>query len=126
MAVRVRQQEAFQQPPLTEQPPYQPPVQKPKKSNKLMQFTFREKMLFVAFVLVVAALSVALLNIQGEIQTTTIEIQQLEKQATDMTKQNTDLKVQVSELSRYDRIWERAEALGLSLNEKNVKVVPGE
>ncbi|MER2112842.1 MAG: cell division protein FtsL, partial [Solibacillus isronensis] len=32
----------------------------------------------------------------------------------------------VSERSTHQRIWEKAKELGLTLNEKNVKVVPGE
>ena len=39
------------------------------------------------------------------------------------TKINSDLKIQVSELSQYDRIREKAENLGFELNEQNVKVV---
>ena len=38
-------------------------------------------------------------------------------------KVNSDLEVQVSELSTYERIWEKAKQLGLTLNEDNVKGV---
>ena len=38
-------------------------------------------------------------------------------------KQNNELKLQVTELSAYDRIWTKAKELGLKLNENNVKVV---
>lgn len=38
-------------------------------------------------------------------------------------KINNDLEVQISELSRYERILEKAKLLGLKLNENNVKVV---
>lgn len=38
-------------------------------------------------------------------------------------KANNDLKLQVSELSTYERILEKAKELGLNLKEKNVKVV---
>lgn len=124
MAVRVRQQQQVQQPLLPEQPKHQPSIQK--KPNKSTYFTIKEKLFSLAFIVVVAIFSVALLNTQGQIQTTAMEIQQIEAQSSDIAKQNVDLKVQVSELSTYERIWERAKELGLSLNEKNVKVVPGE
>lgn len=126
MAVRVRQQAYIQQPVLPEQPKQSPSIQKKKKRSKSSYFTVKEKFLYLAFIVVIAVLAVALLNTQGQIQTTTIEIQQLEAQSSEIAKQNVELKVQVSELSTYERIWQKAKDLGLSLNEKNVKVVPSE
>ena len=55
-----------------------------------------------------------------------MEIQSIEREITEVNNNNVDLKVRVSELSTHERIWEKAEELGLTLNEKNVKVVPGE
>ncbi len=126
MAVRVKQPDYIQQPVLPEQPQHQPSIKKSKKTNKLKYITVTEKLLLLAFVVVFGVFAVMLLNTQGEIQTTTMEIQKLESEASEIAKQNIDLKVQVSELSTYERIWERAQALGLTLNEKNVKVVPSE
>ena len=59
-------------------------------------------------------------------RTTTTDIALIEKEIDATIKNNTDLSVQVSELSTYDRIWKKAEELGLKLNEQNVKVVPGQ
>ena len=50
----------------------------------------------------------------------------LEKKIRRYKKQNTDLSIQVNELSTYERIWEKAEELGLKLNEQNIKVVTGQ
>ena len=55
-----------------------------------------------------------------------MEIQSIEREITEVNNNNVDLKVRVSELSTHERIWKKAEELGLTLNEKNVKVVPGE
>ena len=52
-----------------------------------------------------------------------IEIQEIEAQIEKQTKLNSDLHVQVEELSTYDRIWEKAKELGLTLDQNNVKSV---
>ena len=126
MAVRVRQQSYIQQPSMPEQPQHQSFPKKHKKVDKPPLITGKEKVLYIAFVIIVALSAVSLLHKQGQIQTTTMEIQKLESEIQEVTKQNVDLKVQVSELSTYERIWVKAKELGLTLNEKNVKVVPGE
>ena len=124
MAIRDRQI-YIQQPQYTpEQLPTQQPVQSPQRKYK--KVTAFEKMLYLLFSVVVAFLAVIILHTQGTIQTTSIEIQSIESDIKKVNNENVDLKVSVSELSRYDRIWEKAKALGLTLNEKNVKVVPGE
>lgn len=126
MAVRIRQQSYIQQPSMPEQPQHQSSPKKQKKVGRSPLITGKEKVLYITFVIAVALVAVSILHTQGQIQTTTIEIQELESEIQGITKENVELKVQVSELSTYERIWEKAEELGLTLNEKNVKVVPGE
>ena len=111
---------------MPEQPQHQSSPKKQKKVDRSPLITGKEKVLYITFVIVVSLIAVSILHTQGQIQTTTIEIQKLESEIQGITKENVELKVQVSELSTYDRIWEKAEELGLTLNEKNVKVVPGE
>lgn len=123
MALRARQP-YIQQPELPEKHQQQQPVQ-PKK-RKPDWFSKREKFLFLIFAVVVASFAVSMLHTQGEIQSVSIEIQQIEREITEINNKNVDLKVRVSELSTHERIWEKAKELGLTLNEKNVKVVPGE
>lgn len=122
MAVRVRQNQYIQNPVAPEQ---QQPSKK-QNSNKKPFITAKEKLCYIAFVAVVVVLAVSILHKQSTIQQTTMEIQEIESQISEIEKQNVGLKVQVSELSTYERIWEKAKALGLTLNENNVKVVPGE
>ncbi|MFF5993216.1 cell division protein FtsL [Lysinibacillus sp. KU-BSD001] len=126
MAVRVRQQTYIQQPSMPEQPQQQSSPQKQKKADKPSLITGKEKVLYITFVIVVALFAVSILHKQGQIQTTTIDIQKLEAEIQQVTKQNVELKVQVSEQSTHERIWEKAKELGLTLNGKNVKVVSGE
>lgn len=122
----MRQQSYIQQPSMPEQPQHQSPLKKQKKVDRPPLITGKEKVLYITFVIAIALVAVSILHTRGQIQTTTIEIQKLESEIQGITKENVELKVQVSELSTYERIWEKAEELGLTLNEKNVKVVPGE
>jgi cell division protein FtsL len=63
---------------------------------------------------------------QAEIYEVNKEIQLVEQSIQEQQKLNSDLEVQISELSRYERIKEQAEKLGLSFNENNIKVVQGQ
>ena len=120
-AVRVRQhQQQHVQQPLTPPSP-QPTIIRRKKTNQKF-----EKTMLLALVGVIAVLAVLVLNNQAAIQTTSIDIQKIEAEADEIAKQNVDLTVRVSELSTYENIWKKAKELGLTQNEKNVKVVLGE
>ncbi|MFJ7648025.1 cell division protein FtsL [Lysinibacillus sp. NPDC097279] len=120
-AVRVRQhQQQHVQQPLTPPSP-QPTIIRRKKTNQKF-----EKMMLLALVSIIVVLSVLVLNNQAAIQTTSMDIQKIEAEADEIAKQNVDLTVRVSELSTYENIWKKAKELGLTQNEKNVKVVPGE
>ncbi|MFJ5765280.1 MULTISPECIES: cell division protein FtsL [unclassified Lysinibacillus] len=120
-AVRVRQhQQQHVQQPLTPPSP-QPTIIRRKKTNQKF-----EKAMLLALVSIIAVLSVLVLNNQAAIQTTSMDIQKIQAEADEIAKQNVDLTVRVSELSTYENIWKKAKELGLTQNEKNVKVVPGE
>ena len=85
-----------------------------------------EKTLLVVVLSVITLLAVMNIQVQSEVRSTSTDTYGLEKKIDATAKANTDLSIQVSELSTYERIWEKAEELGLKLNEQNVKVVPGQ
>ena len=126
MAVKVRQQSFIHQP----SAPFEPEKQPNQQSKKVRKTTYgisgREKVLILVLALLIVGLAVISLKIQSDIHTTNMEIKTLENEVTQISNENVDLKVQVGELSTYERIWEKAQELGLTLNEKNVKVVPNE
>ncbi|BAK17526.1 cell division protein FtsL [Solibacillus sp. FSL W7-1472] len=126
MAVRARQTYIQQQPELPQQQQQEQRLPVQPKKRKAKYFSAQEKFLFLVFAIVVASFAISILHTQGEIQTLSMEIQKIERDITEVNNNNTDLKVQVSERSTHQRIWEKAKELGLTLNEKNVKVVPGE
>lgn len=119
MALNARTETYIQQPAVPQNPSRQP-------VKKKSLITKGEKILYVTFVAVCIMCALLVLQNQSTIQASTQEIQTIEQSVNEKTKQNTDLSVQVSELSSYERIWSKAKDLGLKLNEQNVKVVPGQ
>lgn len=105
--------------------PEQPHIQKPAKRLKTI-LTKGEKVLLVCLLSVITILALMIIQTQTAVRSTTTDISKIEKQIDTTSKENTDLSIQVSELSTYERIWKKAEELGLKLNEQNVKVVPGQ
>lgn len=106
-----------------------PLIQEPKKAVIKQQkvskqfFTPGEKVMFLVFVLMVCFMSAKLISTQAAIYETNKQIQDTEKKIYEQQKVNRDLEAQISEESTYEKIWERAKAMGLDLSEKNIKVV---
>ena len=123
MALRNRTQYVGQ--PLT-QPIQQPKIKRNPNVKKRKLFTRQEKVVYLAFIIVAAIMAVMVLHKQGDIQTATIDIQKVETSINEVSRQNADYKVQISEKSTFERIMAIAKERGLTLDEKNVKVVPGE
>ena len=119
MALNARPQ-TYIQPPAVPQNPSSQPVRKKARITK------GEKILYTAFLAVCILCALLVLQNQSTIQASTQEIQTIENSINETMRQNTDLSVQVSELSSYERIWSKAKDYGLQLNERNVKVVPGQ
>lgn len=119
MALNVRKETYIQQPAVPHTPNHQP-------VRKKALITKGEKVLYLSFLAVFVMCALLVLQNQATIQATTHEIQTIENDINEIQKQNTDLSVQVSELSTYERIWSKAKELGLKLDEQNVKVVPGQ
>ena len=101
------------------------PIRKQEQKRATKMFSPGEKFLFVIFASLLAIFSSVLLHREGQLNDLNREVQSIGHQIEQTTKQNTELSIQVKEQSTYDIIWEKAKKLGLNLNEKNVKVVPG-
>lgn len=125
MAVKVRQTALIQQP-MPQEPQHQPSHKPKKVRKKSFGISGREKLLILVLTLAVVSLAIMSLQVQSDINAANMEIKKLEGEISTVSNENVGLKVQVGELSTYERIWEKAQELGLTLNEKNVKVVPNE
>src|SRR3954452_16955184 len=82
-----------------------------------------EKIIGVVFTGLICFGAVHLISNQAEIYQVNKDIQEVQTSINEIEKVNNDLQVQVSELSTYERILEKAKQMGLVLNENNVKVV---
>jgi cell division protein FtsL len=101
-------------------------IHKQKKSHDRKSWlTPGEKLIGLVFAGMVCLGSVQMISNQAKIYKVNKDMQEVEASIKDQQKVNNDLKVQVSELSTYERIWDKAKKMGLELNENNVKVVQG-
>jgi cell division protein FtsL len=82
-----------------------------------------EKIIGIVFTGLVCFGAVNLISNQAEIYQVNKDIQGVQTSINEIEKVNSDLQVQVSELSSYDRIYKIATQMGLVKNENNVKVV---
>jgi cell division protein FtsL len=107
----------------------QPIIEQPKTSSAKQRkinkqfFTPGEKVLFLVFVLTVCFMCAKLISAQAAIYETNKQIQDVNVKIQEQQKVNRDLDMQISEESTYEKIWERAKAMGLDLSDQNIKVV---
>lgn len=87
------------------------------------QVTPGEKLIWGIFAALLFFGAVQIVSAQSEIYKVNKDIQEMKVSIKEQEKANGDLKIQVKELSNYDRIMAKARELGLMLNENNVKVV---
>ena len=82
-----------------------------------------ELVLLCALALMISVVGVKVITNQAAIYQVNKQIQQADASIQKQSKVNEDLKVQVKELSEYERLWKKAEEFGFTRNENNVKVV---
>lgn len=87
------------------------------------RITTGEKILYLILAVFLFAVSIKIIANQYSLYVLNKDIVTTENAIEEQTKVNNDLNVEISELSRYERIWGRASQLGLTLDKNNVKVV---
>ena len=92
-------------------------------ATRRAQITLGEKIIASLFALFVLIMAVKIVSTEAAIYNANRSIEDTKTAIQNKNKVTDDLKMQVSELSRYDRIYEKAKKLGLKLDENNVKVV---
>ncbi|KKI93743.1 hypothetical protein WQ54_01430 [Bacillus sp. SA1-12] len=115
LAMKLEQQRQEQQ--------QQQRVQEPIIIKRRASITPGEKLLIVLFIGLLVFGAITIIAKSYTVYQSNIEIQKTEAKIEEQTKLNKDLHVQVEELSTYERIWEKAKELGLTLDENNVKSV---
>jgi cell division protein FtsL len=99
------------------------PVSEPIIIKRRATITPGEKLLMILFVGLFLFGAISIVSKSYAVYQANIDIQKTEAKIEEQTKLNSDLHVQVEELSTYDRIWEKANELGLKLDQNNVKSV---
>ncbi|MDN7241342.1 cell division protein FtsL [Planococcus sp. N028] len=115
MALNATKETYIQQPAVPQNPDRQP-------VRKKGVITKGEKVLYLSFFAALVMCALLVLHNQSAIQASTQEIQTIEHSIDETVKQNTDYALQVSELSKYERILAKAKELGLKFNGQ-IKVV---
>jgi len=82
-----------------------------------------EKILGITFGALICFGSVHIISNQASIYQLNKDIQDTRVTIQEQQKSNSDLTIQVNELSQYERIRDKAKELGLELNDQNIKVV---
>jgi cell division protein FtsL len=101
----------------------QMPVSEPVIIKRRASITPGEKFLIILFVGLFLFGAISIVAKSYSVYQANIEIQKTEAKIEEQTKLNSDLHVQVEELSTYERIWKKANELGLELDQNNVKSV---
>ena len=100
------------------------PLAEPKRARaRKFWLTPGEMVLGLTFTAMVGFGAVHMISNQSQIYSANKDIQEIQSSIKEQGKVNDDLKVQVSELSTYERIKAITDKLGLQFNDKNVKVV---
>jgi cell division protein FtsL len=98
-------------------------IPQPLRREQRSVITPGEKILVTVFAVIFCFLAVQIVQTQAAIYDVNKEVQVMQTTVEKQEKANNDLKLQISELSTYERILEKAKELGLDLKEQNVKVV---
>lgn len=102
-------------------------VQEKKRQIKIRKswLTPGEKIIGVVFAGLVCFGSIHTISNQAKIYQVNKDIQTVEDMVKAQQQVNSDLQVQVKDLSNYQRIYGIAKNMGLAVNENNIKVVQG-
>ncbi|EUJ45151.1 cell division protein FtsL [Paenilisteria rocourtiae] len=102
------------------------PQPQPKKQIlKRGKITLGEKLIASVFIIVIAVFAFKIIHVQAQVYSLNQGIQEKQAEVDKQVKANEDLSAEVADLSRYERVWQKAKELGLKLDPDNVKVVEG-
>jgi cell division protein FtsL len=93
------------------------------KVEKIYRVTPGEKVLGLLFGAMVCFGAVHMISAQASIYEINKDITAIESTIQEQKKVNNDLKIEVKELSNYERIMSKASERGMKIKDNNVKVV---
>ncbi|EKU50378.1 cell division protein FtsL [Staphylococcus massiliensis] len=108
---------------------YNQPLQQPEtktstvKRKVVVKLTRLEKVLYISLITMIALVSIYVLSLKMDAYDTRGKIADLEAKIEKQSSQNSALKSETMKNSSYERIYDKAEKQGMSLQNDNVKVV---
>lgn len=104
---------------------YQQPQAKPQVKPKTKKYGFyrQEKALGFIFGMIVCVLAIGIISNFSSLYTLNKDYQDTNKLILEQSNINSELSMQVSKLSDYDRIMQKAKEMGLIFDENNMKAV---
>lgn len=91
--------------------------------TKVVGIKRMEMAIYIALVILIATVSIYVLSLKMEAYNYQSDITSTEQTIDVKNGEISELKTEVTYLASYDRIYEKAQELGLDLNNSNVKVV---
>lgn len=99
------------------------PQQQTIKKQVVVKFTRFEKLLYISMVALIAAISIFMLSLKMDAYDTRGKIAELDQKIEQQSSQNSALKSETMKNASYERIYNKAQKQGMSLQNENVKVV---
>ncbi|QLK85797.1 cell division protein FtsL [Staphylococcus sp. 17KM0847] len=93
------------------------------KKQVVVKVTRFEKLLYISLVAIIAAISIYMLSLKMDAYDTRGKIADLEQKIEQQSSQNSALKSETMKNASYERIYDKAQKQGMSLQNDNVKVV---
>ncbi|MBY8909667.1 cell division protein FtsL [Salinicoccus roseus] len=100
----------------------QDPAQGTRKASRVVGLKKFETLVYLMLFALIAAVAVYVLSLKMEAYSLQTEKTQVESEIAVMEGEIGELKTEVTDLASYDRIYEKANELGLDLDNGNVKV----
>ncbi|MBF0752755.1 cell division protein FtsL [Jeotgalicoccus nanhaiensis] len=104
---------------------YRKPDSQPKtrKKGKIVGIKRTEMAIYITLAVLIAAVSIYVLSLKMEAYNYQNEKSSIEQTIAVKNGEISELNTEITYLASYDRIYEKAQELGLDLNNSNVKVV---
>ncbi|UXR72379.1 cell division protein FtsL [Staphylococcus sp. IVB6240] len=105
------------------EPKISTPEKKTIKKQVVVKFTRFEKLLYISMIALIAAISIFMLSLKMDAYDTRGKIADLDQKIEQQSSQNSALKSETMKNASYERIYNKAQKQGMSLQNENVKVV---
>lgn len=108
---------------IPKQQPQSEPQTRTVTKKVVVQLTRFEKYLYITLVTAIAVIAIYMLSLKMDAYDTNGKIADLDSKIEQQSSENSAIQSEIKKSSSYQRIYDKAKAQGMSLNNDNVKVV---